>query len=252
MRLLLLLALVLPFSPAGLRAAEVIPPAPAAYFNDYARLVSPGTAQALNAQLVQFERDTSTQILVAIYPQMQSDSSVEDYTVRIAQAWKVGRKGSDNGAVLFVFAREHDLYIQTGYGLEGALPDALCKRIISDEIAPRLRTGDFDGGMRAGVGAILAAVRGEYRGTGLTAAEGRARSAGSADLIRIALLLAVALVWSVVRSRQHVVYGAAGRARVWGGGAGPWIFPGGGWSSGGGGFSGGGGSFGGGGAGGKW
>ena len=116
----LALALVLG---AGLRAAEVIPPRPAHYFNDYAGIVSPAVAGQLNQQLEQFERDTSNQILVAIYPRMQSDSSVEDYTVRVAQAWGVGQKGRNNGAVLFVFMQEHQIFIQVGYGLEGALPD---------------------------------------------------------------------------------------------------------------------------------
>ena len=238
---------------ARLPAAEVIPPAPAAYFNDFAGVVSPATARSLDSQLEQFERDTSDQIVVAIYPSMQSDSSVEDYTVRVAQAWRAGRKGLDNGAVLFVFVSSHDLRIQTGYGLEGALPDALCKRIVEDEIFPRFRAGDFDGGMRAGVRAILAAAKGEYRGTGRTVADARAGGGAPFGLVRILFILVLLVVFSVARSRQHVVYGAGGRSRTWGGG-GPWIIPGGGgggWS-GGGGFSGGGGGFGGGGAGGKW
>ncbi|MDE3084624.1 MAG: TPM domain-containing protein, partial [Verrucomicrobiota bacterium] len=104
------------------RAAEVIPPPPAHYFNDYANVVSPSTAADLDAQLTQFERDTSNQIVVAIYPHMQSDSSIEDYTVRVAQSWHVGQKVHDNGAVLFVFVQDRRMYIQVGYGLEGALP----------------------------------------------------------------------------------------------------------------------------------
>ena len=117
-------------------------------------------------QLDQFERQTSNQILVAVYPRMQSDSSIEDYTVRVAQSWHAGRKGRDNGAVLFVFVQDRTMYIQTGYGLEGALPDALCKRIIDDEIAPAFTQGDYDGGLQAGVEAILAAAKGEYHGNG--------------------------------------------------------------------------------------
>lgn len=248
------LPLVLAF--AGARGSEIIPPPPPAFFNDYAGLVKPATARQLNAQLEQFERDTSNQILVVVYPHMQSDSSVEDYTVRVAAAWGVGLKGRNNGAALFVFAQDHQLYIQTGYGLEGALPDALCKRIIEDEIAPRFRQGDFDGGMAAGVQALLAAVRGEYRGTGRTVADAR-NGAPGIGLFRIGFFIIFILIWSVARSRRHVVYGSGGQRSVWGGG--PWIFPGGGFGGGGfggggggGGFSGGGGGFGGGGAGGKW
>src|SRR5438128_5251396 len=105
--------------------AEVIPPIPRAYFNDYAQVVSPAVATELNQQLEQFERKTSIQILVAVFPKMQSDSSIEDYTVRVAQAWGVGQKDKSNGAALFVFIQDHKMYLQVGYGLEGALPDAL-------------------------------------------------------------------------------------------------------------------------------
>ena len=100
-------------------ATEVMPPKPEAYFNDYAHVVSPSTVAELNQQLEQFERDTSSQILVAVYPKMETDSSIEDYTVRVAQSWGVGQKGKDNGAVLFVFVQDHKMYIQVGYGLEG-------------------------------------------------------------------------------------------------------------------------------------
>src|SRR6516165_10000809 len=125
-------------------AAEVIPPAPAHYFNDYAGVFSAATATQLDHQLEQFERGTSSQILVAIFPKMQSDSSIEDYTVRVAQSWKAGQKGNDNGAVLFVFIQDRKMYIQVGYGLEAALPDAICKRIIENEIKPYFKTGNYD------------------------------------------------------------------------------------------------------------
>ena len=152
------------------RATEVIPPTPHDYFNDYAGIVGADAAQRLNGELAQFERDTSNQIVVAIFPRMQSDSSVGDYTVRVANAWGVGQKGKNNGAVLFAFMQEHGLYIQVGYGLEGALPNALCRQIIENEITPRFRKGDFIGGVTAGVEAMMAAARDEYRGTGLEAA----------------------------------------------------------------------------------
>src|SRR5271170_4400935 len=161
MRLSCLLVAMLAASVAF--AAEVIPPAPSQYFNDYAQVVSPATAADLNGQLEQFERDTSSQILVVVYPRMESDSSIEDYTVRVAQSWGVGQKGRNNGAVLFVFVQDHKMYIQVGDGLEGALPDALAKQIIENEIKPHFRDGDFDGGLRAGVVAILAATKGEYK-----------------------------------------------------------------------------------------
>ena len=88
---------------AGLFAAEVIPSAPAHYFNDYANVVSASTASQLDQKLTQFERDTSNQIVVAIFPKMQSDDAVDSYTVRVARAWDVGQKDRQNGVVLFVF-----------------------------------------------------------------------------------------------------------------------------------------------------
>jgi uncharacterized protein len=242
------------------RGAEVMPAAPTYNFNDYAHVVRPETAEALDRQLVQFERDTSNQIVVVIYPQLQTDSSLEDYTQRLIDKWGVGQKDRNNGAVLFVFVQDHKMRIATNYGLEGALPDALCERILSDEIAPHLRTGDYDGGMQAGVTALLAAARGEYRGAGSTVHDRRNRG-NSLGGIPLPLIFFVGLVlWSLLRSRRHVVYGSGRRGGFWGGG--PWIFPGGfgggggggggGGSWGGGGFSGGGGMGGGGGASGSW
>ena len=235
------------------RAAEVIPPPPRAHFNDYASLVRPETAAALDSKLAQFERDTSNQIVVAIFPTMQSDSSIEDYTVRVAQAWRAGIKGRDNGAVLFIFAKTHKLYLQVGYGLEGPLPDAMARRIIDNEIAPRFHAGDYDGGVSAGVDAILAATRGEYRGTGRTVADRRAQGLSPGLLFA---LFAIIVMLSIFR-RAASVYNGGGR-RAFGGFV-PLIFPGGGGGfggggglGGGGGFSGGGGGFGGGGAGGSW
>jgi uncharacterized protein len=237
----------------NLRAAEVLPPAPRAHFNDYAGIVSADTARTLDAELTQFERDTSNQILVAIYPHMASDSSIEDYTVRVAQSWGAGQKDKKNGAVLFIFSSDHKLYIQVGYGLEGVLPDALCKQIVANEITPRFRQNDYAGGVTAGVHAMIAATRGEYKGTGRAVADQR----GSGNLppgvmmFLILFFIGFSVLFRTVRS--HTVYGRNGRVTTYGG----WIGGlGGGGSFGGGGgggsFSGGGGSFGGGGAGGSW
>jgi uncharacterized protein len=245
-------------------AAEVIPPAPPRYFNDYAQAVSPATAARLNQTLENFERESSGQIVVAVFPKMQSDSSVEDYTVRVARAWKAGQKDKNNGAVLFVFVQDHKMYLQVGYGLEGALPDALCKRIIAEQIAPRFKAGDFDGGLAAGVQGIIAAAKGEYRGTGRTVAEDRASpldlsNDGSVLFVFLAVGFVVAIIFVFLSANRGRVYGNRGWIRT-GGWSGGWTGGGGGYSGGGGGFSGGGGggfsggggSFGGGGAGGSW
>ena len=111
---------------------------------------------------------------------MQSESSVADYTQRIAQTWGVGQKGRNNGAVLFVFVANHQMFIQTGYGLEGALPDATCFDITHNVIAPFFKKNDYAGGLKAGVTAMMQAVRGEYKGTGKTrkAKQGETKSSG--------------------------------------------------------------------------
>ena len=257
----LLGSLVLPFIAGG---AEVIPPTPPNHFNDFAGVVSTATVTRLNAELAQFERDTSTQIVVAIYPRMQSGSAVDDYAVRVAQAWGVGQRDRRNGAVLFVFQESRDVRIVTGYGLEGVLPDALCKQIVENEITPRFRAGDFDGGLTAGVRRMMAAVRGEYRGSGRTDAEAGSQTSviNPGTLVLLVMLTFIVLGAIRARSQRNVIYGRRGRRTTWGNG--PWLGGGGlggggfggGWGggggSGGGTFSGGGGSFGGGGAGGKW
>jgi len=233
--------------------AEVIPPAPARYFNDYAKVVSPNIAQQLNQTLEDFERETSSQIVVAIYPKMQSDSSIEDYAVRVAQSWGVGQKGKNNGAVLFVFIQDRKMTIQTGYGLEGALPDAICKRIIEDEIKPGFKAGDYDSGLAAGVSAMLSAAKGEYKGTGRTVNDGNyspnasngSGNHGSPVLFFLFVAIVIILIIASPRRGGGFFYSSGG-----------WDSSGGGWSGGGGGggggFSGGGGSFGGGGASGSW
>ncbi|HEY1787326.1 MAG TPA: TPM domain-containing protein, partial [Verrucomicrobiae bacterium] len=235
-------------------ADEVIPPAPQQYFNDYANVASAAVASQLNTTLEDFERQSSDQILVAIYPKMQSDSSIEDYTVRVARAWQVGQKDKNNGAVLFVFVQDHKMFLEVGYGLEGVLPDALCKRIIDEQISPRFHSGDFDGGCTAGVQAILAAVKGEYKGTGQTVAQSRQPN----DVLIYHhhndfnptgfIVLLIIIVFIVIRLRSNsggFIFtnsgwsgGSGWGGGSWGGGGG---FSGGG---GGGGFSGGGGSFG--------
>ncbi len=230
-------------------AAEVIPPKPDHYFNDYAAVVSKEAADRFNQQLEQFERETSDQVVVAVYPKMQSDSSIADYTQRVAQAWGVGQKEQRNGVVLFVFIQDRKMFIQVGYGLEGALPDVTAFDITEYRIKPRFRENDYEGGLAAGIDSICKAIRGEYKGTGKTVAEQHGGSAAPSFLFFIVFIIVLIAISGLMR--QFGGYGYSAR------GGGPIFFPmggggGGGWSSGGGGFSGGGGSFGGGGAGSSW
>ena len=154
-------------------AAEVIPPTPGAYFNDYANVVSKEAASRFNEQLAQFERETSDQVVVAVFPKMQSDSDIADYTQRVAQAWGVGQKDRRNGVVLFVFIQDRKMFIQVGYGLEGALPDATAFDITERHIKPLFRTGNYEAGLATGIDLICKAIRGEYKGSGKTVTEGK-------------------------------------------------------------------------------
>src|SRR5262245_47591096 len=143
-------------------SADQIPPAPTRYFTQYTQLVSPATADALNRKLEEFEKKTSSQILVVIFPKLPERAALEDFTIRAAQAWRVGQKSKDNGAILFIFVADRKIRIEVGYGLEGAIPDAVAKRIIDEQIRPRFQQRDMEGGIVAGVNALMQAAQGEY------------------------------------------------------------------------------------------
>jgi uncharacterized protein len=155
-------------------------------------------------------------------------------------------KDKNNGAVLFVFIQDHKMFLQVGYGLEAVLPDALCKRIIDEQISPRFKAGDLDGGLTAGVQSILAATKGEYKGTGATVADSYSSRGSSSSIFQIVLIVVfIIIIFSARGSGMFLPWlllSSSGSNRGWGGGG----------FSGGSGFSGGGGSFGGGGAGGSW
>ena len=240
---------------AEARGAEVIPPKPAGYFNDYANVVSKEAALRFNEQLAQFERETSNQVLVAVFRKMETDSSIEDYTQRVAQSWGVGQQDKRNGAVLFVFVDDRKMYIQVGYGLEGVLPDVTAFDITERHIKPRFRNQDYEGGLATGIDLMLKAIRGEYKGSGKTVAESVNQKVGNFSWMTLIVFIVILLI--IMRSsrsrRGGWGYTGGGGPFIggWGGGGGGWS---GGSSSGGGfsGFSGGGGSFGGGGGGSDW
>lgn len=260
----LLTGLFLAWLAVSAHAAEVIPPAPTAFFNDNANVVPAPVASQLNETLAQFERDSSSQLLVAIYPKMQTDSSIEDYANRLFQAWGPGLKDKDNGAVLLVFIQDRKMRIEVGYGLEPRLTDAECFRII-EELKPHFRSRNYATGLTNAVTAMIAATQGEYTGTGKTLSE-QNQDSGSSFLGTLFVLLFVflivrAFVKSLRQVQRGVVYGPSGRytlpgdpAATWWNTSSSWGSGGGGssWDSGGSSFSGGGGSSGGGGASGDW
>ena len=153
-------------------AVETTPPFPARHFDDRAGFVSPVMAARLDARLHDFETRTGHAIYVSIFPKLPS-ASLEDFTVRTATAWRIGRKGIDDGAILFAFVADRQLRIEVGYGLEGDIPDAIAHRILAEYMTPALKAGRTDDAFEAGVDALLAA------------AEGRPLPSPSAELARV-------------------------------------------------------------------
>ena len=218
-------------------------PAPALkqYATDLSGTLSAEQLSQLDQLLSSFDKATSTQIVVLMVSSLNGED-IEEYTLRVAEANRIGRKGKDNGVLLLVARNDRKARIEVGYGLEGVLPDALAGQIIRHEIGPHFRQGDYYGGLRAGVEAIMSATKNEYQ------AEPSSQGGRTGASPLIFALIVIAFILIRLTRRRHGIF--------WRGG--PWIGGGGGWGSGsgggfgGGGFSGGGGSFGGGGASGSW
>lgn len=154
MRPLILAALIL------LAGAAPIPPVPTRWVEDHATFLSPSARSALDARLEGYERATGHQVVVWIGKSIEG-AALDDWAVRAFQAWKIGRKGLDDGIAMFVLADDRTIDIEVGYGLEATVPDAVASRIIREVMAPRLRAGDRDGALSAGVDAVLASIEGK-------------------------------------------------------------------------------------------
>jgi uncharacterized protein len=149
---------LLVLGPLAALAAD-IPPLKARV-TDLTGTLSAQQREALEQTLAEFEKRKGAQIAVLMVPTTQPET-IEEYAVRVEEAWKLGRKGVDDSALLVVAKNDRRLRIEVGYGLEGALPDAIAKRIIDNDITPRFKQGDFYGGIRAGVDRIMRVAEGE-------------------------------------------------------------------------------------------
>ena len=143
-----------------LAAQAAPPPAPQRWVTDAPGLLSQAAREGLDRRLEAYQKSTGHQVLVWIGTSTGGEV-LEDWTVRAFAAWKVGRAGLDDGLVLFVFTGDRKLRIEVGYGLEGQVPDAVASRIIRETIVPRLKGGDADGALTAGVDRILKVVGGD-------------------------------------------------------------------------------------------
>ena len=145
---------------AGFARADVAVPELRAHVTDLAGALGASEVAALEQKLRAFETEKGSQIAVLILPTTQPET-IEQFSIRVAEKWKLGRKGVDDGAILVVARDDHRLRIEVGYGLEGVLNDAVSKRIISETITPRFRAGDFAGGIDAGITQMIGLVNGE-------------------------------------------------------------------------------------------
>ncbi|HXM19623.1 MAG TPA: TPM domain-containing protein [Candidatus Tumulicola sp.] len=254
LRVIAALVACIAFGATAAAAQQVpIPPAPTQWVTDNAAFLSPETRAALNQKLEAYERSTGHQVIVWI-GDTTGDAALEDWTIRTFEKWRIGRKGLDDGIVLFIFAKDRKIRIDVGYGLESVLPDATASEIIRNQITPRLRAGDKDGAVSAGVDAILAALSGQPQSAQPTSAATN-DVVVAVGVVAFFILLVFFLIFATVL--RTVLYHIPGRRYQ----STPWIgffgsgFGGGGGGGGGGfggGFSGGGGMAGGGGASGGW
>ena len=288
MKLIIAIILAL-FTFSSVAFALEVPPL-SGHVNDYAGMLSPQAVQELETNLTAFEMSDSTQIVVLTIPTLEGES-LEEFSIKVAEAWRIGQEKIDNGVILLIAKQERKARIEVGRGLEGKLTDLVSGRIIRGEISPRFKAGDIDGGFRVGVAAIMAVVKGEYKATPRDLGHGK-RSAHPAFTLFIFLAVACIFLGSISRILGGVagavglpiigfllfpglallllaglgvggfliglfltfLFGGGGRGGG-GFGGGPFMwggFGGGGGFGDGGGFSGGGGGFGGGGASGDW
>jgi len=238
-------------------SAQDFPAKPNKLVNDYTGTLSSAQIQQLEQKLVAFDDSTSTQIAVAIVKSV-GDYDINEYALELGRKWGVGSAGKNNGIMILVALGDRKISIQTGYGLEGVLPDIYAKRIIENDIKPYFKSGDYYAGLESGTDAIIKYTKGEYKNDKPKAKEG-----GGIPSIFIILLIIVVIIIIVKKGGR----GGGGSQVIGGRGVADALFwsmllgggrsSGGGWggggSSGGGGFGGfGGGSFGGGGSSGSW
>jgi uncharacterized protein len=140
-------------------AALDVPPPPTQWFTDRAGIVAPTEGDLLNRKLEQFEQSSGAQFIIYTFPSLE-DESLEDFTIRCVEQWKVGQKKYDNGLVLFVFVKEQKLRVEVGYGLEGTITDAFSSRVIREYIAPAFQQRQYGAGLNAAADAIIAKIRG--------------------------------------------------------------------------------------------
>jgi uncharacterized protein len=221
-------------------AAQTIPakPNPARLVNDFAHAMTADQIQTLEQKLVAYDDSTSVQIAIVTVT-TTGDYAIEDYALKILRDWGVGNKKTNNGIVILAAIQDHKVYIATGYGMEGSVPDITAKEIIENDIVPNFKTNDFYGGFNNAADDIIKAAAGEYKAPAGYNQHGKSVSGRS--ILGIFIFIFVILIL--------ISRGGGGSGGLFSGsGVLPWILAsmlsnrgGGGWSGGGGGGFGGGG-----------
>ncbi|OAQ39158.1 methanol dehydrogenase [Pedobacter psychrophilus] len=242
--------------------SQNFPAKPNKLVNDYTNTLNSSQIADLESKLVAFDDSTSIQVSVVLIQSLEG-YDIQDYGYQLGRAWGIGGKEKNTGVLVLASIGDRKITIQTGYGMEGALPDAIAKRIIENEIKPEFKSGNYFGGLDAGINAIISYTKGEYKNT-----EPKKSGKGSGFPVGLIVLIIIAVIALISKGSggggggRNVIGGRGGANIFWwsllagmansgGGRSGGGGFGGG--SSGGGGFGGfGGGSFGGGGASGSW
>ena len=189
----LLLGAANAFSQDAVTVGETAIPILKARVTDLTGTLAAAEQQALEQKLAAFEQRKGSQLAVLIVPNTGQET-IEQFGIRVAAQWKLGRKGTDDGLILIVAKADRTLRIEVGYGLEGVIPDAIAKRVISEVIVPKFKTGDFAGGIDAGLTQLMSLVDGEP----LPAPERKSQQAGNNPLGM--LLIAAMVGGQVLRS----------------------------------------------------
>jgi uncharacterized protein len=266
--ILLSLALFIAAAPSGYGQKAPPRPDPPRLVNDIAGVMTPDQVSALESKLKAYDDSTSNQVVIVTVP-TTGDYAIEDYALAILRDWGVGTKKNNNGIVILAAIKDRKVFIATGYGLEGAVPDITAKEIVDNEMVPQFKESGQDNyyrGFDLATDAVIKAAAGEYKAPEGYAQRGGRRSGGNGNWIGGLVIFLIVIFLLIGRggggrgggglfsgsSILPFMLGSmlGGGGRGWGGGGGGF---GGGGDSGGGGFGGfGGGSGGGGGAGGSW
>jgi uncharacterized protein len=163
MKRIILLTIIFISGVSPLWALEV--PRLQGYVNDYAGMISMSVRGELERELKSFEQTDSTQVVILTLPSLEGES-IEEFSIKVADQWRIGQKNKDNGVILVVAKQERKIRLEVGRGLEGRLTDLLAGRIVDLSLKPNFKRGDFDAGFKAGITSIIDAVRGEFKAEG--------------------------------------------------------------------------------------